>query len=173
MRAVGPNAASERGLMRIFVGVFPPAPVQERAAAVIEKLRAPGDGVSWTRTDNLHFTIRFLGDLGETGADRAREAVRRGVAAPEHRLEARHRLLVLGSIADDLARTVHERSRAWTNATISRTLAHSCARSNAVGSIGTPVRSSIQSTRLNSASESSRPDSNSGSASPAAPSSTP
>jgi RNA 2',3'-cyclic 3'-phosphodiesterase len=67
---------AERGLMRIFVAVFPPPEVQRGAAALIEALRADGDGVSWVKSDNLHFTIRFLGDLGESGAGRAAAAVR-------------------------------------------------------------------------------------------------
>lgn len=75
------SEARERGLMRIFVAVFPPAEVQSRAASVIERIRAEGDGVSWVKADNLHFTIRFLGDLGESGAGRAAAAVREAAAA--------------------------------------------------------------------------------------------
>ena len=69
----------ERHLLRIFVAVFPPASIQRRAAAVIEGLQAEGDGVSWVKQDNLHFTVRFLGDLGESGAGRAAAAVRESV----------------------------------------------------------------------------------------------
>jgi RNA 2',3'-cyclic 3'-phosphodiesterase len=60
--------------MRLFLGVFPPADVQRAAHACIEALRRPGDGVSWVKPDNLHYTLRFLGELGEDGARRAAEA---------------------------------------------------------------------------------------------------
>src|SRR5437867_3073616 len=66
--------------MRIFLAVFPPPAVQEAAAAVIDRLRRPGDGVSWVKRENLHYTVRFLGELGESGLARVTEAAREGVA---------------------------------------------------------------------------------------------
>ena len=69
--------------MRIFLAVFPPAEVQSAAAEVIERLRRPNDAVSWVERENLHFTVRFLGELGESGAGRAAEAAREGAA--DHR----------------------------------------------------------------------------------------
>jgi len=73
--------------MRIFLGVFPPAPVQQVAAELIERWRRPGDGVSWVKRENLHFTVRFLGELGDDGARRAAEAAQQG-AAEHHAFEA-------------------------------------------------------------------------------------
>ncbi len=70
--------------MRIFVAVFPAPESQRAAAAVIEGLRRPGDGVSWVRPDNLHYTLRFIGEVGEDGARRVGlacdDAVRGGAA---------------------------------------------------------------------------------------------
>jgi 2'-5' RNA ligase len=60
--------------MRIFLAVFPPAEVQRAARGWIEALRGPGDSVSWVKPENLHYTLRFLGELGEDGARRAGEA---------------------------------------------------------------------------------------------------
>jgi 2'-5' RNA ligase len=60
--------------MRLFLAVFPPAGVQRAVHACIEALRCPGDGVSWVKPENLHYTLRFLGELGEDGARRAAEA---------------------------------------------------------------------------------------------------
>ena len=60
--------------MRLFVAVFPPAEVQRAAYGCIEALRRPGDGVSWIKAENLHYTMRFLGEVGEDGARRAAEA---------------------------------------------------------------------------------------------------
>ncbi len=62
--------------MRIFLAVFPPAAAQDLAFGVIEGLRRPGDGVSWVKRDNLHYTLRFLGEIGEDGLRRATEAAR-------------------------------------------------------------------------------------------------
>jgi len=70
--------------VRLFLAVFPPPEVQRAAAAVSDALRRPGDGVSWVKADNLHFTMRFLGELGESGAKRAAQAADR--AAAKHRV---------------------------------------------------------------------------------------
>ena len=63
--------------MRLFLAVFPPASVQARAEAVIAELRGRpgGSGVSWVKRENLHYTLRFLGELGDDGARRAGEAM--------------------------------------------------------------------------------------------------
>ena len=60
--------------MRLFLAVFPPAEVQRAAFGFIEALRRPGDGVSWVKPENLHYTLRFLGEVGEDGARRAAES---------------------------------------------------------------------------------------------------
>lgn len=66
--------------MRIFLAVFPPPAVQEAAFRAVERLRRAGDGVSWVRRDNLHYTLRFMGELGERGVTRAIGAARQAVA---------------------------------------------------------------------------------------------
>jgi 2'-5' RNA ligase len=73
--------------MRLFLAVFPPAAVQRAAHAASEALRRPGDSVSWVKPDNLHYTLRFLGELGEEGARRAGEAAAEA-AATERAFEA-------------------------------------------------------------------------------------
>jgi 2'-5' RNA ligase len=66
--------------MRLFLAVFPPAGVQRAAYGFTEALRHPGDGVSWVKPENLHYTLRFLGELGEDGARRAAEAATEAAA---------------------------------------------------------------------------------------------
>ena len=66
--------------MRLFLAVFPPAEVQRAAFGLVETLRRPGDGVSWVKPANLHYTLRFLGELGEDGARRAAEAATEAAA---------------------------------------------------------------------------------------------
>jgi 2'-5' RNA ligase len=60
--------------VRIFLAVFPPPAVQADVYAAAERLKRPGDGVSWVKRENLHYTLRFLGELGEDGARRVKEA---------------------------------------------------------------------------------------------------
>jgi 2'-5' RNA ligase len=60
--------------MRLFFAVFPPPEVQRTALALEDALRASGGSVSWVKLDNLHFTLRFMGELGESGMRRAAEA---------------------------------------------------------------------------------------------------
>jgi 2'-5' RNA ligase len=74
-------ARGQKEKLRIFLAVFPPAPTQSAAEALIERLRQPDDHVSWVKRDNLHYTLRFLGDLGPDGARRAADAARAAAEA--------------------------------------------------------------------------------------------
>jgi 2'-5' RNA ligase len=70
--------------VRLFLAVFPPPAVRETAHAAGEALRraAPaGASVSWVKAENLHYTMRFLGEVGEDGARRVAEAARVAAAA--------------------------------------------------------------------------------------------
>ena len=66
--------------MRTFLAVFPSSEAQRAAHGVIERLRRPDDDVSWVRRENLHYTLRFMGDLDEDGVSRLIAAARLGVA---------------------------------------------------------------------------------------------
>jgi RNA 2',3'-cyclic 3'-phosphodiesterase len=54
--------------------VFPPAEVQRAAYTVGESLRHDRDGVSWVKRENLHYTLRFIGDVGDDALRRVSEA---------------------------------------------------------------------------------------------------
>jgi 2'-5' RNA ligase len=73
--------------MRLFVGVFPPPEVQQAAYEVASVWRRPGDRISWVKVDNLHYTMRFLGELGKKGAERVCDAAREAASA-RHAFEA-------------------------------------------------------------------------------------
>jgi 2'-5' RNA ligase len=51
--------------MRLFVALVPPAPVQAGLAA----LAAPLTGVRWTTAENLHLTLRFIGETAPEKQD--------------------------------------------------------------------------------------------------------
>jgi 2'-5' RNA ligase len=67
--------------MRIFLAVFPSPEVRDAAFDVVQRLRRPGDGVAWVKRENLHYTLRFLGELDEDGVTRATQAAREAAAA--------------------------------------------------------------------------------------------
>lgn len=70
--------------MRLFIAVFPPAHVQQVAHSVTDSLRASDPKVSWVRPENLHFTMRFLGECEPEARERAETAMRR--AAKAHKM---------------------------------------------------------------------------------------
>ncbi len=74
---MSPAGPAPRALRRLFVAVFPPAPLQASLHAALAPLRAApaGRDVSWVRPANLHFTVRFLGECDEAAAAAAAEAV--------------------------------------------------------------------------------------------------
>jgi len=65
-------------LLRTFVAI-PVADAWERYLSdVARDLAAIVSGVSWTKPENFHMTVRFLGDLEASGAVRVGDAVVRG-----------------------------------------------------------------------------------------------
>ena len=66
---------------RTFVAVFPPREVAAQVALAIDGLKRPDDGIAWIREPNLHYTLRFLGDLEPDRVDAARAATREAAAA--------------------------------------------------------------------------------------------
>jgi 2'-5' RNA ligase len=65
-------------VIRTFVALPLPEAWRAYAASASAALARGIAGVSWVRPENLHFTVRFLGDLGESGVARVGEAVARG-----------------------------------------------------------------------------------------------
>jgi RNA 2',3'-cyclic 3'-phosphodiesterase len=59
--ATGPEIATER----LFIALTLPAPVRD----AITPLAEPIPGVTWTRSEQLHVTLRFLGDVTNTARE--------------------------------------------------------------------------------------------------------
>lgn len=58
--------------MRCFVGVKVPEPVRDLLVRVQEALRRADAAVKWVERENLHLTLKFLGDLDEGQVDSLR-----------------------------------------------------------------------------------------------------
>jgi RNA 2',3'-cyclic 3'-phosphodiesterase len=71
------------GAYRLFVAVPVPPDALEACRSLIDGVRRgpAGRGARWVRTDNLHLTLRFLGDTPPARAPAVAEAVRRAAAA--------------------------------------------------------------------------------------------
>ena len=60
--------------MRAFVAVFPPLEVR-REALLWAKRQSSDDRVRWTRPENVHLTLKFLGDVQAEALDSIRAAL--------------------------------------------------------------------------------------------------
>ena len=94
-------------LTRTFVALLLPEDWMAYLAGVVGNLAPRTSGMSWVRPENFHLTIRFLGDLGESGVRRVCDQVTEAAStltAPAARLGelgafpnlARPRVLWLG-----------------------------------------------------------------------------
>src|SRR5512134_1285875 len=66
--------------MRLFIAVFPPPDVQQAAYRAADPLRIGHDAVAWVKRENLHYTMRFLGEVDDAAAERAAGAMREAAA---------------------------------------------------------------------------------------------
>lgn len=76
-------------MTRTFVAFLLPPAWIEYLGAVTERLREGTSGMSWVKAGNVHVTVRFLGDLGDSGVKRVCDAVVRAatpLSAPVARL---------------------------------------------------------------------------------------
>ncbi len=52
--------------MRLFVALEIPSDVRENLAALLKSLRAVSPQTRWARPENLHVTLKFIGEMPET-----------------------------------------------------------------------------------------------------------
>ena len=55
--------------MRVFVAIDAPEGVKRELLALQERLRKTGVRPVWVKPDNMHLTLRFLGDISQEQAD--------------------------------------------------------------------------------------------------------
>src|SRR5437016_13878004 len=61
--------------MRLFVALELPAAVRENLAALLKALRAVSPQTRWVRPENLHLTLKFMGEVPETKLAAIRSAL--------------------------------------------------------------------------------------------------
>ena len=61
--------------MRLFVALEVPAAVRENLASLLQMLRAVSPQTRWVRPENLHVTLKFIGEVPQTKLAGIREAL--------------------------------------------------------------------------------------------------
>ncbi len=61
--------------MRLFVALELPSAVRENLAALLKALRAVSPQTRWVRPENLHLTLKFMGEVPETKLAAIRSAL--------------------------------------------------------------------------------------------------
>jgi 2'-5' RNA ligase len=67
--------------MRLFVALNLPAEIRDRLAAAQDRLRRVQADVSWVRSENIHVTLKFLGETEEKRLGRIRPALHEAARA--------------------------------------------------------------------------------------------
>ncbi|MCR4428442.1 MAG: RNA 2',3'-cyclic phosphodiesterase [Caldiserica bacterium] len=62
--------------MRVFVALPIPEEVKQTIGVFMGKLRSSGADVKWVERENLHFTLRFLGELEEGDLPRVEDSIK-------------------------------------------------------------------------------------------------
>ncbi len=77
MGRTGTTASS----LRLFVAVTLPAEIRDQLAEVQGRLRAAQADVGWVRPENIHLTLKFLGEIDRKRVDRIRAALAEAAAS--------------------------------------------------------------------------------------------
>ena len=77
--------------MRLFVALEIPSAVRENLGSLLASVRAITKEPRWVRVENLHVTLKFLGEVAEEkiaeGMEVAKEAIKDGLAATSKSLK--------------------------------------------------------------------------------------
>jgi RNA 2',3'-cyclic 3'-phosphodiesterase len=66
--------------IRTFIAVEMDAQIRRGAQRLVDKFRATGAGVSWGAPENMHLTLKFLGDVSVDDVTHVCQAVREAVS---------------------------------------------------------------------------------------------
>ncbi|MBI4726532.1 RNA 2',3'-cyclic phosphodiesterase [candidate division TA06 bacterium] len=62
-------------LIRCFIALELPQPVQKHLAGIISRLKDPATDIKWVDPQNTHLTLKFLGEITSERLKRARETL--------------------------------------------------------------------------------------------------
>lgn len=66
--------------LRCFVAVNLPSALKEKLGLIQEELRKTQADVSWVKAENIHLTLKFLGEIGEKRVEQVKEVLAKAVA---------------------------------------------------------------------------------------------
>lgn len=61
--------------MRLFIAVELPSSIQSKLAEKIEIFKNPKDKITWVQPQNIHLTLKFLGDVSEEKVAQIKDAI--------------------------------------------------------------------------------------------------
>jgi 2'-5' RNA ligase len=61
--------------VRLFVALEIPSPVRENLAALVRELRTLAPQAKWVRAENLHVTLKFIGEVPDTKLEAIRKTL--------------------------------------------------------------------------------------------------
>jgi 2'-5' RNA ligase len=67
--------------IRTFIAIEIPASIQKQIALLQNRLKSMGGGISWVKTDNIHLTLKFLGDVSQELMQQVIEATKKSCEA--------------------------------------------------------------------------------------------
>ncbi len=71
-----PQAHDKRDTIRAFIALELPQEIKEAIADYVAPLRALAKGISWTKAENVHLTLKFLGDTSKTQLEAVTKTLR-------------------------------------------------------------------------------------------------
>lgn len=77
------SASNEPGQIRTFICVEIPEAIKERIALLQREMRQTDAQVSWAKPENIHLTIKFLGNVAQSKIQPVCRAVERAAASIE------------------------------------------------------------------------------------------
>ena len=69
------KAPGDLPTVRAFVAIFPPDPILDALTDLRKRLEPVVPGVRWVSSSNLHYTLRFFGDIGNEDVRRATDVL--------------------------------------------------------------------------------------------------
>jgi 2'-5' RNA ligase len=63
--------------LRCFIAVEMPGPLKTKIGELIDTLRQTGADVKWVKKENLHITLKFLGNIAESSVDDIKNSLTR------------------------------------------------------------------------------------------------